>query len=140
MTLATLVHYGERVRCGVDSVGISNFVTFLRNTEDYRRDLRRVEYGDERDPEMATFLQSISPLENVARIRSPLLVGVLHALDIEPFLVAEVVVDRRDVCARRGADVANRGGLVAPFSKLAASGQQDPLPRIARFRGGIGHF
>jgi dipeptidyl aminopeptidase/acylaminoacyl peptidase len=74
MTLATLVHYGDRVRCGVDSVGISNFVTFLRNTEDYRRDLRRVEYGDERDPEMAAFLQSISPLQNVARIRSPLLV------------------------------------------------------------------
>jgi dipeptidyl aminopeptidase/acylaminoacyl peptidase len=68
------VHYGDRVRCGVDSVGISNFVTFLRNTEDYRRDLRRVEYGDERDPEMAAFLQSISPLQNVARIRSPLLV------------------------------------------------------------------
>ncbi|MBM4393393.1 MAG: S9 family peptidase [Deltaproteobacteria bacterium] len=74
MTLATLVHYGDRVRCGVDSVGISNFVTFLRNTEDYRRDLRRVEYGDERDPEMAAFLESISPLTNVARIRSPLLV------------------------------------------------------------------
>ena len=42
-------------------MGISNFVTFLKNTKDYRRDLRRVEYGDERNPEMEAFLQKISP-------------------------------------------------------------------------------
>jgi dipeptidyl aminopeptidase/acylaminoacyl peptidase len=55
-------------------VGISNFVTFLENTEDYRRDFRRLEYGDERDPEMRAFLESISPLNNVDRIDIPLLV------------------------------------------------------------------
>jgi dipeptidyl aminopeptidase/acylaminoacyl peptidase len=74
MTLACLMHYGDRLRCGVDVVGISNFITFLKNTQDYRRDLRRVEYGDERDPAMAEFLQRISPLTNVDKIRKPLFV------------------------------------------------------------------
>lgn len=55
MVLASLVHYNDRLRCGIDIVGISNFVTFLTNTQDYRRDLRRVEYGDEQDPDMRRF-------------------------------------------------------------------------------------
>lgn len=74
MTLASLVHFGDRLRCGVDVVGISSFTTFLKNTQDYRRDLRRVEYGDERDPAMAEFLQRVSPLTNVDKIRKPLFV------------------------------------------------------------------
>jgi dipeptidyl aminopeptidase/acylaminoacyl peptidase len=74
MTLACLTHYSDRLRCGVDVVGISNFLTFLKNTQDYRRDLRRVEYGDEREPAMAEFLQRISPLTNVEKIRRPLFV------------------------------------------------------------------
>ena len=75
MVLASLVHYGERLRAGIDVVGISNFVTFLENTRDYRRDLRRAEYGDERDPEMRAHLQAISPLHQVERIRSALFVA-----------------------------------------------------------------
>jgi dipeptidyl aminopeptidase/acylaminoacyl peptidase len=55
-------------------VGISNFVTFLEKTESYRRDLRRVEYGDERDPEMRKFMEKIAPLNNAARITKPLFV------------------------------------------------------------------
>lgn len=74
MVLASLIHHGERLRAGIDVVGISNFLTFLRNTQDYRRDLRRVEYGDERDPAMAAFLERISPLTQADRIRRPLLV------------------------------------------------------------------
>lgn len=74
MVLASAVHYGERLRAAVDIVGISNFVTFLENTESYRRDLRRVEYGDERDPDMRAFLERISPLNNVDRIITPLFV------------------------------------------------------------------
>ena len=74
MTLACLTHYGDRLRCGIDSVGISSFLTFLKNTQDYRRDLRRVEYGDERDPAMGEFLRRISPLTNVEKIRKPLFV------------------------------------------------------------------
>jgi dipeptidyl aminopeptidase/acylaminoacyl peptidase len=74
VVLASAVHYSDRLRAGIDVVGISNFVTFLESTEDYRRELRRYEYGDERDPEMRAFLESISPLNNVDRIDIPLLV------------------------------------------------------------------
>lgn len=74
MTLATATHYSDRIRGAIDVVGISNFVTFLESTESYRRDLRRVEYGDERDPEMRAFLQEISPLTHAAKIQAPLLV------------------------------------------------------------------
>ncbi len=74
MVLASLVHFPDRIRCGVDVVGISDFVTFLENTEDYRRDLRRAEYGDERDPTMRTFLESISPLRRADEIEADLLV------------------------------------------------------------------
>src|SRR5437879_386573 len=52
MTLVTATRYNDKIRCSVDVVGISNLVTFLEHTEGYRRDLRRVEYGDERDPAM----------------------------------------------------------------------------------------
>jgi dipeptidyl aminopeptidase/acylaminoacyl peptidase len=74
MTLATAVHYGDRLRGAIDVVGISNFVTFLESTESYRRDLRRVEYGDERDPAMREHLQTISPLTNAAKIQVPLFI------------------------------------------------------------------
>jgi dipeptidyl aminopeptidase/acylaminoacyl peptidase len=74
MVLSSLAMHGERLRCGIDVVGISNFQTFLQNTQDYRRDLRRAEYGDERDPGVAEFLRRISPLTRVDRIRKPLLV------------------------------------------------------------------
>jgi dipeptidyl aminopeptidase/acylaminoacyl peptidase len=74
MTLASLTHFSDRLRCGINVVGISNFLSFLQNTQDYRRDLRRVEYGDERVPEMKEFLARISPLNNVQKITRPLLV------------------------------------------------------------------
>ena len=74
VALASAVHYSDRLRAAVDRVGISNFVTFLENTQDYRRELRRVEYGDERDPEMRAFLERISPLNNVDKIKIPLFV------------------------------------------------------------------
>jgi dipeptidyl aminopeptidase/acylaminoacyl peptidase len=75
MVYAAMTNYNDRLRCGIDVVGISNFVTFLENTQDYRRDLRRVEYGDERDPEMRDFLISISPTTNAEMISRPLLIG-----------------------------------------------------------------
>ena len=74
MVLASMVHYNDRLRAGIDVVGISNFVTFLENTEDYRRDLRRVEYGDERDPEMRAHLEKISPNNHSEKITKPLFV------------------------------------------------------------------
>lgn len=74
MVLASMVHYSDKLKCGIDVVGISNFVTFLQNTEDYRKDLRRVEYGDERDPKMKAFLLSISPANQVEKITKPLFI------------------------------------------------------------------
>lgn len=74
MALAVATHYSNRIRGAIDTVGISNFVSFLERTESYRRDLRRVEYGDERDPAMREFLLSISPTHNAARIKVPLFV------------------------------------------------------------------
>ncbi|MCE2944094.1 MAG: alpha/beta fold hydrolase [Lysobacteraceae bacterium] len=75
MVLATMVDYPERIAAGINVVGISNFVTFLEATESYRRDLRRVEYGDERDPAMRAFMQEIAPLNNAGRIAAPLFVA-----------------------------------------------------------------
>jgi dipeptidyl aminopeptidase/acylaminoacyl peptidase len=74
MSLAVATTYGDRIRAAINIVGISNFVTFLERTESYRRDLRRVEYGDERDPQMRQFLQSISPLTNAQKITRALFV------------------------------------------------------------------
>jgi dipeptidyl aminopeptidase/acylaminoacyl peptidase len=74
MSLAMAVDYGDKLRGAIDVVGISNFVSFLKNTESYRRDLRRVEYGDERDPAMRAFHEKIAPLNSADAIRIPLLV------------------------------------------------------------------
>lgn len=74
MVLASSMHYSDRLKAAVDIVGISNFVTFLENTEDYRRDLRRQEYGDERLPAMRAHLEAISPMNNLGKISVPLLV------------------------------------------------------------------
>jgi dipeptidyl aminopeptidase/acylaminoacyl peptidase len=74
MTLAVATHYDAKIRCSLDVVGISNFVTFLQNTEAYRRDLRRAEYGDERDPAMREHLVRISPATNAQKIKKPLFV------------------------------------------------------------------
>jgi dipeptidyl aminopeptidase/acylaminoacyl peptidase len=74
MTLAVATYYADRIRCALDVVGISNLATFLKNTESYRRDLRRVEYGDERDPKMAEFMERTAPVNNAQKITKPLFV------------------------------------------------------------------
>jgi dipeptidyl aminopeptidase/acylaminoacyl peptidase len=74
MTLAVSTFYSDRIRCSVDVVGMSNLVTFLEHTEAYRRDLRRVEYGDERDPKMREFLEKIAPMTNIEKIKKPMMV------------------------------------------------------------------
>jgi acetyl esterase/lipase len=93
MSLSSLIEYGgsggsgsngdnggsggsaakSRIRAGISAVGITHFPSFLQKTSGYRRDLRRAEYGDEREPRMAAFLDSISPLTRMDRIRAPLL-------------------------------------------------------------------
>ncbi len=74
MVLASMIDYGDRLAAGVNIVGISDFKTFLENTEGYRVDLRRVEYGDERDPAVADFFDEISPLKNASKITKPLFI------------------------------------------------------------------
>ncbi|MFM5922873.1 MAG: prolyl oligopeptidase family serine peptidase [Novosphingobium sp.] len=74
MCYAVAIRYGDRLKAADCIVAISNFVTFLENTQSYRRDLRRVEYGDERDPKQRAKLMEISPLTSVARLSIPLLV------------------------------------------------------------------
>ncbi|MDQ2919045.1 MAG: prolyl oligopeptidase family serine peptidase, partial [Verrucomicrobiota bacterium] len=74
MTLQVSWNYADRIRCSLDVVGISNLATFLKNTESYRRDLRRVEYGDERDPKMAEFMEKIAALNNAKKITKPMFV------------------------------------------------------------------
>lgn len=74
MSLATAADYSPLIRGAIDVVGISHFATFLTNTESYRRDLRRVEYGDEREPAMRAFHEKIAPLNNAANITVPLFV------------------------------------------------------------------
>ncbi len=75
MVLASMTHYSDRLAAGIERVGISNFVTFLKNTQQYRRDLRRAEYGDERIPQMKAHLENISPLNHVDRITKPLMIS-----------------------------------------------------------------
>ncbi|UCD19878.1 MAG: S9 family peptidase [candidate division WOR-3 bacterium] len=102
MALASMVSYSDRLACGIDASGISNFVTFLQNTGEYRRDVRREEYGDERDPEMREFLNRISPLTNARSITKPLFITQgLHDPRV-PVSEAEQIVD---AVRRNGVDV-----------------------------------
>ena len=92
MVLSSLMHYSDRIRAGVDVVGISHFGTFLKNTESYRRDLRRAEYGDERDPAMARVFEQITPLNHAGRITSPLFVAQGRNDPRVPWTEAEQIV------------------------------------------------
>ena len=75
MALSSLIDYGDRLRCGISTVGITHFPSFLKETSGYRRDLRRAEYGDERDGAMEAFLDSISPARRIDALRKPLLLA-----------------------------------------------------------------
>lgn len=92
MVLASAVHYSDRLKAAVDIVGISNFVTFLENTKSYRRDLRRKEYGDERDAKMRAHLEAISPNNHVEKINVPMFVVQGHNDPRVPYTEAEQIV------------------------------------------------
>lgn len=91
MVLATLTNFGDRIKAGIDIVGICNFITFLERTAPYRVDLRRAEYGDERKPDMRAVFERIAPLNNTDKIRSELL--VIHGRNDPrvPFFEAEQI-------------------------------------------------
>lgn len=94
MVLASLTHFGDRIAAGIDNVGIANWVTFLERTSPYRQDLRRAEYGDERDPEMRKFLTEISPANRAEKITSALLVA--HGVNDPrvPFSEAQQIAEK----------------------------------------------
>jgi len=92
MVLGVATNFPDRIAGAIDIVGVANFVSFLENTESYRRDLRRVEYGDERDPAMRAFLTKISPANNADRIRKPLLVVQGRNDPRVPYTEAEQIV------------------------------------------------
>jgi dipeptidyl aminopeptidase/acylaminoacyl peptidase len=93
MSLAVATNYPDRIAGAIDVVGVANFVTFLERTESYRRDLRRVEYGDERDPAMREFLTRISPVTNAAKITRPLFVAHGRNDPRVPYTEAEQIVE-----------------------------------------------
>ncbi|WGM39940.1 alpha/beta fold hydrolase [Caulobacter sp. NIBR1757] len=74
MSLAVAGRYNDRISGAIDLYGISDWVTFLENTEGYRRDLRRAEYGDERDPKMREVFGRISPRGYVSAMKKPMMV------------------------------------------------------------------
>lgn len=94
MVLSSLTHYSDRLRCGIDIVGIASFKTFLENTSAYRRDLRRAEYGDERSPEMAEVFEKIGPINNAHRIKTSLLVAHGKTDSRVPFSEAEQIAPK----------------------------------------------
>jgi dipeptidyl aminopeptidase/acylaminoacyl peptidase len=98
MVLSSLTHFSDRIKAGVDIVGIASFRSFLKNTSPYRQDLRRAEYGDERDPKMQAFFEKTDPLSNVDRINSALLVAHGRNDPRVPFSEAEQIA--RSVQAR----------------------------------------
>eukprot|EP01001_Neometanema_parovale_P006598 NODE_2949_length_1309_cov_7.427487_g2800_i0.p1 GENE.NODE_2949_length_1309_cov_7.427487_g2800_i0~~NODE_2949_length_1309_cov_7.427487_g2800_i0.p1 ORF type:complete len:138 (+),score=22.42 NODE_2949_length_1309_cov_7.427487_g2800_i0:712-1125(+) len=102
MVLASLIHYGAKLKCGVECVGISNFVTFLENTAEYRREIRRPIYGDERDPAMREFLHSISPSTHAAKLDRPLLIAQGRNDPRVPLSESEQI---RDAVRANGRDV-----------------------------------
>jgi dipeptidyl aminopeptidase/acylaminoacyl peptidase len=93
MVLASMIDYGDRLAGGVNIVGISDFKTFLKNTKGYRRDLRRAEYGDERDPEISTFFDEISPLGNADKINKPIFIIQGYNDPRVPYTEAEQILE-----------------------------------------------
>jgi dipeptidyl aminopeptidase/acylaminoacyl peptidase len=94
MVLSSLTHYPERIKAAIDIVGVANFITLLERTSPYRQDLRRAEYGDERDPKMRAVFEKISPTSNADKIRSALLVAHGRNDPRVPFSEAEQIVGK----------------------------------------------
>lgn len=91
MTMAAITLYPELWAAAVNTVGIVNWETFLKNTSGYRRRQREVEYGMlDRDID---FLREISPIKKIDRIKTPLF--VIHGKNDPrvPYTEAEQVVE-----------------------------------------------
>ena len=90
MTLAAITLYPELWAAAVDTVGIVNWESFLKNTSGYRRRQREVEYGMlDRDID---FLRAISPIRKIDRVKTPLFVIQGKNDPRVPYTEAEQVV------------------------------------------------
>src|SRR5258708_11071755 len=99
MILAVATNYNDRLCCSLDVVGPSNLVTFLEHTSGYRQDLRRVEYGDERDPKMREFLEKIAPYNKAKNITKPLFViAGKNDPRVTPSETQQIVENVRQTC------------------------------------------
>lgn len=94
MTYAVATFYNDRIACSLPVVGITNLVSLLEHTEAYRRDLRRVEYGDERDPKMRAYLEGIAPFNNWQKITKPLFAVVGKNDPRVPYSESRQLLDR----------------------------------------------
>jgi dipeptidyl aminopeptidase/acylaminoacyl peptidase len=94
LSLALAAREAGRLVGAISIAGISNLVSYLEHTEPYRRELRRAEYGDERDPAMREFLESISPLHHAGQITRPLFVAAGDHDPRVPVSEAEQIVER----------------------------------------------
>jgi dipeptidyl aminopeptidase/acylaminoacyl peptidase len=94
MTYAVATFYSDKICCALPVVGITNLVSLLEHTESYRRDLRRVEYGDERDPKMREYMERIAPLNNSDKIRKPLFAVVGRNDPRVPWTESRQILDR----------------------------------------------
>jgi dipeptidyl aminopeptidase/acylaminoacyl peptidase len=94
MVLSSLVHFPNRIKAGIDIVGIANFITFLERTSPYRQDLRRAEYGDERKSDMRAVFEKINPTAGADKIRSALLVAHGRNDPRVPFSEAEQIAEK----------------------------------------------
>ncbi len=74
MSLSVAAKYDDRIRGAISDSGATNLATFIERTEGWRRDLRRAEFGDERDPKVKAFMERTAPLNNIRKIKKPLLI------------------------------------------------------------------
>jgi dipeptidyl aminopeptidase/acylaminoacyl peptidase len=71
LALEAGIVYNDRIRGIIEGAGMTDLVTYLEQTEQARQENRRQEFGDERDPEMRLYLQSISPLTRASDLKKP---------------------------------------------------------------------
>lgn len=94
MTWAVSAFYNDRISCAMPIVGMSSLVTFLEHTEEYRRDLRRVEYGDERDPAMRAYLEGIAPINHLDAMHKPIFAVVGKNDPRVPWTESRQIIDK----------------------------------------------
>jgi dipeptidyl aminopeptidase/acylaminoacyl peptidase len=94
MTYAVATFYNDRICCSLPVVGVTNLVTLLEHTESYRRDLRRAEYGDERDPQMREYMTKIAATTNAKNITKPLFAVVGRNDPRVPYTESVQMIDK----------------------------------------------